>query len=892
MTCTPVAARGYPCQSIYGMSAAALWRMRKFVLCALLLGAVPGLWAQNQTIYDDTLESGWSNWSWATVNLNNTNPFHTGTDSISVSCGAYQALYLHQVPFNSSGYTNLTFWINGGSNGGQSLQVQATLGSNTNGVPQTAVPVTAPTNSWKQVSISLTALGVANQPNMNGFWIQSTLNGTLPTFYVDDITLVAGSNGPPVTNIVVSVGIDAQANRKSISPFIYGTAFASSNQLADLNFTLNRSGGNEETTYNWQNNAHGKGADWYFESYPDSSATPGATSDDFVANSKVGGAAALITLPMIGWAPKIGAGRAILWSYSVAKYGPQTGDDPYRTDAGNGISTTNSTAITWNDPNDANFPTNTAFTQSYVQHLMQQWDASTNGGVRYYILDNEHSIWHSTHQDVHPVGATMQEIWMKMVATAGMVKSNDPNALVAGPEEWGWNGYFYSGYDQQHWGSFADRGTNGGWDYMPWLLNQFHGYETNSGKRLLDYFTLHCYPQEGNVGTSDTSAGTVQLRNQSTRQFWDTGYVDPSWINSVIMLIPRMKSWVSTYYPGTKIGVTEYNWGAESDISGATAQADLLGIFGREGLDLATRWTTPNTGTPTYNAMKIYRNYDGNKSTFGDTSILASSPNPDTVAVFAALRSSDAALTLMLINKQLGVSATATINLTNFPSTGTGQLWQLTSANSITRLSDISFSGTTFTSTVPAQSITLLVLPAVTLAGQAGNPTPTNAATGVATNTALSWTAGTNATSHQLYFGANSNSVAIATTNSPEFKGSLSVTTFAPGPLAASGRFYWRVDEMAAANTNKGPIWTFATLVNSAAAFPVAGTLGSNHNFVITFPSAIGQTYRLDGTATFQPSAWQPITNNVPGTGSTISITDTNSSGQTQRFYRLVILPP
>ena len=83
------------------------------------------------------------------------------------------------------------------------------------------------------------------------------------------------------------------------------------------------------------------------------------------------------------------------------------------------------------------------------------------------------------------------------------------------------------------------------------------------------------------------------LRNQSTRQFWDTNYVDPSWINSIIMLIPRMKSWVTNYYPGTKIGITEYNWGAESDISGATAQADILGIFGREGLDLATRWTTP-----------------------------------------------------------------------------------------------------------------------------------------------------------------------------------------------------------------------------------------------------------------------------------------------------------
>ena len=67
------------------------------------------------------------------------------------------------------------------------------------------------------------------------------------------------------------------------------------------------------------------------------------------------------------------------------------------------------------------------------------------------------------------------------------------------------------------------------------------------------------------------------------------GWLQPT--NNILMLIPRMKGWVASYYPGTKIGITEYNWGAEGYINGATAQADILGIFGREGLDLATRWT-------------------------------------------------------------------------------------------------------------------------------------------------------------------------------------------------------------------------------------------------------------------------------------------------------------
>jgi hypothetical protein len=314
----------------------------------------------------------------------------------------------------------------------------------------------------------------------------------------------------------------------------------------------------------------------------------------------------------------------------------------------------------------------------------------------------------------------MREIFNDITNYAAMVKSIDPNALVCAPEEWGWPGYFYSGYDQQWSGAnnnynpaqYPDRGSNGGWDYMPWLLNQIHQHDTNTGVRLLDYFTLHCYPQEDNVGATNVDSATQLLRNASTRQFWDTNYVDPSWINRIIMLIPRMKGWVAGYYPGTKIGVTEYNWGAEPYINGATAQADLLGIFGREGLDLATRWTVPDASTPTYLAMKIYRNYDGNNSTFGDTSVSATGPNPDDVSTFASVRSSDGALTIMVINKQAVFGAAITMSISNFVMSGTAQVWQLTAANTIARLSDVTLTGNILSNTVQAQSITLYVLPA------------------------------------------------------------------------------------------------------------------------------------------------------------------------------------
>jgi hypothetical protein len=174
-----------------------------------------------------------------------------------------------------------------------------------------------------------------------------------------------------------------------------------------------------------------------------------------------------------------------------------------------------------------------------------------------------------------------------------------------------------------------------------------------------------------------------------------------------------MKNWVTNYNPGTKIGITEYNWGAESSINGATAQADILGIFGRENLDLATRWTTPDASSPTYKAIKMYRNYDGNKSTFGDTSILTSVPNPDNLSAFSAVRTADGVLTLMVINKDLNNATPVNASITNFTAAGTAQRWLLTSGNAITRLADISLAGSVLEDTVPTQSITLYVLPGV-----------------------------------------------------------------------------------------------------------------------------------------------------------------------------------
>ena len=145
--------------------------------------------------------------------------------------------------------------------------------------------------------------------------------------------------------------------------------------------------------------------------------------------------------------------------------------------------------------------------------------------------------------------------------------------------------------------------------------------------------------------------------NRSTRQLWDSHYFSESYSGAPVNLIPVLKGWVSKYYyAGTPVAVTEYNWGDEGKVNGATIQVDIYGIFGREGLDRATGWTVPAANTPTFKAMQIYRNYDGMVSGFGDVSVKAAVPNPDRLSAFAAQRTIGGALTVMVVSKIPGAT--------------------------------------------------------------------------------------------------------------------------------------------------------------------------------------------------------------------------------------------
>src|ERR1039458_174906 len=179
------------------------------VLSHLLhLGAAACLWttlssARAQaplTVYADHLVNGFQDWGWAPHDYANTVPVHSGTTSVAVTMtSGYQGLQIYHADLNSSLYSGISLWLNGGATGGQKLQVYGLLHVGTaNNVGQGKYFSlgTLSTNAWQQFIVPLSALGVANRANFTGFVIQDRSGTAPPTFYVDDIQMVAAP--PPV----------------------------------------------------------------------------------------------------------------------------------------------------------------------------------------------------------------------------------------------------------------------------------------------------------------------------------------------------------------------------------------------------------------------------------------------------------------------------------------------------------------------------------------------------------------------------------------------------------------------------------------------------------------------------------------------------------------------
>jgi hypothetical protein len=543
--------------------------------------------------------------------------------------------------------------------------------SNSTATPAAAAPtVPASTQPPTTTSAGLPATSIATAPAPTATTVDP----------VDDT-----SNDP--SRFAVNIKIDTTV-QQPISPWIYGLADSTSgheDQLAWMGATLIRWGGNARTRHNWEINASNAGSDWGFRNIGQGDNVPGSASLLFMQRNERLNALSLLTIPTIGWVAKDGDND----SESIGV--PEHGGPPIA--PGSDTAFTLFTGGKWTQPYDPTDNRNRTSVESlpskgapysyppdltdgkvyqdeWVAYLRSQRPAGALPPI--YAMDNEPDLWaDDTHVDVHPVRLGYDTELTNFLTYARAVKHADPEGLVAGPESWGVTAYLDSPLDEGGDGykTAADKAAHGGVPWLEWFLKAVSDDDKAQGSRSLDILDVHYYPQTG-VYYSDNSPDNQEKRVQAPRSLWDVTYTEPSWVARTewpnLALIRRLQRLVEQYYPGTKVGISEWNFGGEDDISGAIAIADSLGIFGRENVYFASCWCLPAQGSPAGWAFRLYRNYDGNGGTFGTESLAVDSNNTSEFSTYAAANEDGKQVTVLLINKSLTRNAGVKIAIPGF----------------------------------------------------------------------------------------------------------------------------------------------------------------------------------------------------------------------------------
>jgi len=408
------------------------------------------------------------------------------------------------------------------------------------------------------------------------------------------------------------------------------------------------------TRYNWQlGEANNVGKDWYFEN--------GKTDHyrNFLSANLSHHVASALTVPMIGWVAKDTSSVG----FPVSVYVAQRGHDPHRPEAGDGVLPDGS-AVRPKSPSITSVAAPPEMMRKWVEAIRAEDQKAQTRSVRLYILDNEPSLWNTNHRDVHPDPLSYDELLDRSVRYGTAIRSADPQALIAGPAEWGWTSYFYSAADQAAGPTSLrpDRRAHGDVPLIPWYLKRLREHDRAPGaSRVLDVLDVHYYPQANGVWGPNDDPATAALRLRSTRSLWDPSYKDESWINDTVRLIPRLKEWVQQSYPGLAISIGEYNFGGEQHISGGLAVAEALGRFGSEGIDYAFYWFSPPKDSPAAVAFRAYRDFDGKGGQFLNHSIdTRMAPG---VSLFASRDDSGKHLVLVALNLEPTSSVRAKISL-------------------------------------------------------------------------------------------------------------------------------------------------------------------------------------------------------------------------------------
>ncbi len=512
------------------------------------------------------------------------------------------------------------------------------------------------------------------------------------------MTVTSAAAALPTANAAgsydMNVSVNLAGEKKEISPYIYGiNEYGNRENYKNVAVNAVRQGGNRMVAYNWENNASNAGADWKHSSDNNlSNSNDPADCVQVLSNDaeKYGIDYKMTTLQLCGYvaADKDGAvteaeaAPSDRWNEVVLTKGSAFDETPDLTDG-------------------------KVYMDEYLNYIINTLgDSTSSTGIQGYSLDNEPALWSSTHPRIHPGLTTIEELHSKSVEMAKAVKQLDPNAEIFGPALYGYTAYDHLDDDDtsNEWENIKSA-NNYHW-YLDCYLDEMKQASDEAGVRLLDVLDIHYYSESARVGVED--------RLQSVRTLYEKGFAENSWIGQWcqenVPILPTIQASIDKYYPGTKLAVTEYNFGGE-DISGTIAQAEALGCFADAGVYMASIWG----GNPyQFAGINLYTNYDGEGSSFGDTLVEAETEDVSLATAYAAIDGADDSnVTLVLSNKDMNNTENAVISLegtnTNYKS---ATVYAITQDSSDIRVIDVQndITNNTVTVELPPLSVAQIVI--------------------------------------------------------------------------------------------------------------------------------------------------------------------------------------
>lgn len=511
----------------------------------------------------------------------------------------------------------------------------------------------------------------------------------------------------------INITVNATVNKKKVSPYIYGrnNTFDKPAQFykdAGLRFAR-MNGGNNATKYNWRKKMSSH-PDWYNNVYAndwDKSAKNISTTYPDMQQ--------MYAFQLIGRVASNTANNFNDWAYNYSKYWFGVGQNL----AGGGeINET-----------DTEHPS-TAVKDGDIKLYTQEWPADSTVAILnhwfgssslklnknqflYWSMDNEADIWNGTHDDVMKTLIPASEFMDRYIEIAKKARALFPEIKICGPvttSEWQW----------YKWGNESIRINGKYYSWLEYFIKRCADEEKASGIRVLDVVDLHNYPWAKN---GDVDA--LQLH----RMYYDTEYVYPganglftingSWNTQINKeyIFKRIGDWLTLHYGanhGITCGISEWSPATSESNPSATAvvYASHLGTFANNDVELFSPWTWMNGMWETLHLFSRYAK---------DYSVSSTSSDENAVSAYTTVNEKTDSMTVIIVNRDMSATRNVTVNLNDFSvSDGSYSTLQLSSlpttetfkshTNNALKLNAVTVSSNSFTVSVPALSVTAIVL--------------------------------------------------------------------------------------------------------------------------------------------------------------------------------------